>query len=219
MPHSYALSLPDEPNRSQWLVPVPSGGRTLKAAHVALPRGVHQHSLLPRLSNSSFSANYRVAFARQTQWQVPANLLYFLDFPEHRPPVAFEVLISHLSEKLCEPVLDGMNHPAQHGLEATFHLFPDVMQVWVLKRLDDSRLAMAADVLRLLCRFKPIDEVWRETLLAKAFASNSVEVRDAAVQAVESWGEPKLISLLKRRHEPESWLASYAIGVLRDYGV
>ena len=46
----------------------------------------------------------------------------------------------------------------------------------------------------------------------------NVEMRDAAVQAIESWGERDLIDVLRTHQEPEPWLREYIQDVIDDLG-
>ena len=41
-------------------------------------------------------------------------------------------------------------------------------------------------------------------------------MRDAAVQAVESWEDTTCVDLLRRHEEPVDWLADYIRNVLAD---
>lgn len=70
--------------------------------------------------------------------------------------------------------------------------------------------ARSASLLRLLGRAAGINGASRRFVVERGLASDSVEVRDAAVQAVESWEDASLANLLRGRHEPVAWLASYA---------
>jgi hypothetical protein len=43
-----------------------------------------------------------------------------------------------------------------------------------------------------------------------------VEVREAAVRAIEMWEDPAIIGYLERREEKVSWLANYIKQVIKD---
>ncbi len=73
-----------------------------------------------------------------------------------------------------------------------------------------------ADILRLLARFKPYTPQWRQQIVRAALGSRSPDVRDAAMQAVESWAEPQLADLLSSHTDTAPWLAEYAAKVVRD---
>ena len=53
-------------------------------------------------------------------------------------------------------------------------------------------------------------------LVRDGLAKNSVEVRDAAIQAAESWGDSELIEVLKAHSETEPWLRQYLNDVIDD---
>jgi hypothetical protein len=118
-----------------------------------------------------------------------------------------------------EPVIDGFNHPGQPILVKVFENYPNAAAQWIQDHIArPSRPSTAADVLKLLCRFKPHTPVWRRDIVAAALESTSVEVRDAAIQAVESWAEPELLALLRVHSDTGPWLADYAAQIIRDIG-
>jgi len=45
-----------------------------------------------------------------------------------------------------------------------------------------------------------------------------LEVRDAAIQAVEYWRDPGLLPILAGHSEPVGWLDEYRRGVVGDLG-
>ena len=51
-----------------------------------------------------------------------------------------------------------------------------------------------------------------------ALALDDVEIRDAAVQAAELWGDREILLVLKSHSEPESWLRDYIFDVIDDLG-
>jgi hypothetical protein len=116
-----------------------------------------------------------------------------------------------------EPVLDGFNHPGQPILIKIFESYPGAASEWMLDHITKlSYPSRTADIIRLLCRFRPRTSAWRSQIVAAALRSSSVEVRDAAIQAVESWAEPELVSLLRKHSDTAQWLAEYAAQIIRD---
>ena len=75
---------------------------------------------------------------------------------------------------------------------------------------------MKADLLRLLSRQKPFTGDWRLRVIQIGLSSQNIELRDAAVQAAESWEDPGVIELLKSHKENCAWLADYISRVLQD---
>lgn len=112
----------------------------------------------------------------------------------------------------AEPVEDGVTHPAEELLER------------YVGRVDGEYLVNAvlqdavhsADLLRLLGRIDSVPTDARIALVRRALASADVEIRDAAVQASESWDDPELAPFLKAHSEPITWLAQYVARVADD---
>jgi hypothetical protein len=122
-------------------------------------------------------------------------------------------IVSALDE---EPIEDGITHRAQHALVEHINEFGTVGFASYVAALFPA--ARAASLLRLFGRSEKIGTELHKALLAWGLASTSVEVRDAAIQAAENWGDDDLIGLLSRHQEPVVWLGSYAARVVRDLG-
>jgi phosphatidylethanolamine/phosphatidyl-N-methylethanolamine N-methyltransferase len=130
----------------------------------------------------------------------------------------FNVYVQNLHQTLQqEPVLDGFDHPGLSLLIEAFEDYPDSATQWIQDQLTSpTRPSVAADILRLLCRFKPRTPSWRRDIVVAALESKSDEVRDAAIQAVETWREPELLAALRAHSDAAPWLADYATQVIRD---
>ena len=118
----------------------------------------------------------------------------------------------------AEPVEDGLTHPGEHVLTRMVQR-DSVAAKACLERIlrKGCSPAMAAAVLRLLGRIdRPFDVVWRAEMVAEALRHRNVEVRDAAVQAVEQWEELDLIPTLQRHNESIDWLQDYIHQVIAD---
>ena len=63
---------------------------------------------------------------------------------------------------------------------------------------------------------KPYRLEWRYQIVSAALGLPSLDIRDAAIQAVESWAETELIELLLSHTDSAPWLAEYAAQVVRD---
>ncbi|MCY3826305.1 MAG: HEAT repeat domain-containing protein [Candidatus Dadabacteria bacterium] len=116
---------------------------------------------------------------------------------------------------------DGMNHPAERIIRKALRS-PKNRQVldWLKSfSLDEEHPDFAASVLRCLGRqTKPGTCSWRTELIRRALTTDDVEIRDAAVQAAESWDEEESANILKSHHEPEPWLREYILDVISDLG-
>ena len=119
----------------------------------------------------------------------------------------------------AEPLEDGMDHPAEQIIKEALR-FSENRQIldWLKDfSLDTERPSFAASVLRCLGRQTNQGTYsWRAELVRRGLAVDSVEIRDAAVRAAESWGDRGLASILKSHHESESWLREYILDVIND---
>ena len=117
------------------------------------------------------------------------------------------------------PVEDGIEHPAE---EIIVSALSEARGSHILSWLrefcaDASQPSFAASVLRCLGRCKRIGTVsWRVGLVRDGLAMNDVEIRDAAVQAAESWGDAEMVETLRAHDEVEPWLRQYALDVIED---
>lgn len=119
----------------------------------------------------------------------------------------------------AEPLEDGMDHSAEEIIEQAFQT-GEVSSVLVWLRdfcLDATQPSFAASVLRCLGRqIRPGTDNWRASLVREGLAMNDIEIRDAAVQAAESWGESNLADVLESHSEPVTWLQEYISDVIDD---
>ena len=121
----------------------------------------------------------------------------------------------------ADPVEDGMSHPAEEIIGEALRSTEDKPVLNWLRAfsLDAARPSFAASVLRCLGRQTPLGtSSWRADLVRGGLAVDDVEIRDAAVQAAESWGERSLADVMKAHSEPEPWLREYIEDVLSDLG-
>ena len=122
----------------------------------------------------------------------------------------------------AEPVEDGVAHTAEQILARALDTGDRSTMLDVVAALcvDTARPGFSAATLRCLGRLTPPgSSAWRSALVRGALAHTDVEVRDAAVQAAESWGDADLIDVLRAHRETEAWLANYireVVGSLRD---
>ena len=121
----------------------------------------------------------------------------------------------------ADPLEDGMDHSAQQIIGAALRS-EDGQRVLEWLRdfcLDAAHPSFAASVLRCLGRQeRPGTVAWRTEVVRAALAMDDMEIRDAAVQATESWAEESLRNVLYSHSEPESWLRPYIRDVIDDLG-
>ncbi len=116
-----------------------------------------------------------------------------------------------------EPVLDGYDHPAQEVLARNLARDADRTLGWVEAiLLRGDKPAWAADTLRLICRLGVLSADQRAALVQLELQSNFLEVRDAAMQAVETWGASPLLDVLKRHSDTDKFLSDYAARIVGD---
>ena len=108
-----------------------------------------------------------------------------------------------------EPFEDGMDHPADRIIENALRSSgsQSILDWLISFSLDTERPNFASSVLRCLGRQTHIGTAaWRAELVRNALATDDIEIRDAAVQAAESWGGLEVVNVLMLHNEPESWL-------------
>jgi len=136
----------------------------------------------------------------------------------------------HERQRLCdrlavaiesEPIEDGMDHAAERVIAMALDAgHPDVVLRWIRSIcLDSARPTFAAGVLLCVARQPMVGTAaWREELVRGGLAADDLEVRDAAIQAVEYWRDPGLLPILAGHSEPVGWLDEYRRGVVGDLG-
>ena len=118
-----------------------------------------------------------------------------------------------------EPFEDGMDHPADQIIENALRSSgsQSILDWLSAFSLDTERPNFASSVLRCLGRQTHIGTAaWRAELVRNALATDDIEIRDAAVQAAESWGGLEVVNVLMLHNEPESWLQEYILEIIDD---
>ena len=118
-----------------------------------------------------------------------------------------------------DPVEDGMYHPGEEIIEKALGSkeSPRVLEWLKDLSLDPRHPSFSSEVLRCLSRqIHPGTAAWRAELVRDALAMDDIEVRDAAIQAAESWGGVQIRSVLNSHRESESWLREYIGDVIDD---
>lgn len=112
----------------------------------------------------------------------------------------------------ADPLEDGINHPAELVIaEALGSKEEHRVLNWLSTlSLDADHPGFAASVLRCLGRQDhPGTSSWRVALVREGLATDDVEIRDAAAQVAELWGDLELIEVLQSHFETEPWLRDY----------
>ena len=114
-----------------------------------------------------------------------------------------------------------MDHPAESVIAAALDSGDaDVVLRWIRSIcLVSTKPTFAAGVLLCVARQPEVGTAaWRKELVRGGLAADDVEVRDAAIQAVEYWRDSGLRPILAAHSEPVGWLDEYRRGVVRDLG-
>lgn len=118
-----------------------------------------------------------------------------------------------------EPVEDGVTHAAEGILESALlgDAYSGILD-WISQATTDtSNPAHSASILRCLGRLSfGLSTARRVKIVDDALRTDNLEIRDAAVQAAERWGDKPLIEILIAHDEPEVWLAEYIEEVISD---
>ncbi len=118
-----------------------------------------------------------------------------------------------------EPFEDGKDHPADQIIEDALRSTEDqrILDWLSAFSLDAAHPSFASSVLRCLGRQAHIGTAaWRAGLVRNALAMVDIEIRDAAVQAAESWGGREIVEVLISHDEPEQWLRECIPEIIDD---
>lgn len=127
---------------------------------------------------------------------------------------SFAAIRRELDEAAIE---DGVSHRAERLVSTHVAAFGEAGLLDAAR--SDESPARAAAFLRLLGRSSSLGSRLRARLVSWGLSSASVEIRDAAVQAVENWADRALAGQLRAHREPIGWLRDYAAAVVRDLEV
>lgn len=113
-----------------------------------------------------------------------------------------------------EPIEDGVSHAGESNVAEIIATYgANVFTAVILKT---ENLSLAAAMIRLLGRANPPARAVRHQLIEHGLGSESVEIRDAIVQAVELWEDQEGAHILRDHDEYISWLADYIQRVVNE---
>ena len=164
-------------------------------------------------------SNRGVEGTTQEGWAFVVNYL-----PEAQQAVVDDRDQQRLASQLwtsfeVDSVEDGMGHQAERIIAEALRTAKDRRVLGWFKAFctDASQPSFAASVLRCLGRHSSVGTVsWRVGLVRDGLAMDSVETRDAAIQAAESWGDSEVLDVLRSHSEAEPWLQQYILDLIDD---
>lgn len=138
-----------------------------------------------------------------------------------RPKHAYKSFRSKLISTLVdEPIEDGVTHPAEHVIDEALRTNSWECRDWLSRALVEhyqTRPSISASIVRCVGRLE-YDRVgnWGMRVADDALRHKDVEVREAAVRALEAWGGCEALGVLRRHRDTEAWLNEYVQQVIVD---
>lgn len=113
------------------------------------------------------------------------------------------------------PIESGYLHPGEAPLKALLR-GAGMQEVLEVLRSGGLDAGSSAGLLRLLGRSRDTTSAARREVVRWGLASRDPEIRDAAMQAVENWGDSALVPHLRRHIEDVDWLEAYRLQIVAD---
>ena len=194
------------------------GAPTLGSSGLAQARARNLASWI-QASSGSASFSYDVTFAHAVLPEPVTLLVTALDVApgderDQPSPLVLRRIATLRAAIEAEPVEDGTSHPAERVIAET--IAGNEAEGFVSALLEVAPSPLQASMLRLLGRAPVQDAPLRRRVIEAGLSSEDVQIRDAAVQAVESWEDAACIELLRQHEEPVKWLADYIQDVIVD---
>lgn len=153
---------------------------------------------------------------------LPDILSYLASTDQHDPvnPTTHARLERRLQDAFeRQPLEDGIDHAAEDIIrEALQTPYPHVALEWLRSfALDPKNPVFAASTLRCLGRVEDLGAlIWRTELVRAGLKMDNIEMRDAAIQAAENWGDREMLGVLQVHAESNSLLRRYVEDVISD---
>ncbi len=121
---------------------------------------------------------------------------------------------------LDEAIEDGVTHPAESLIDEAFRADSSDCQNWLSQVLVEhypTRPSLCASIVRCIGRLD-YDRVrgWGMRVVDDALQNRDIEVREAAIRALEAWGRPAALDVLRRHKDAVAWLNEYVRQVVVD---
>ena len=173
----------------------------------------------PRLGPFEFTEYFPRSFKSLISWHQYFNRNLTTDSAESVPLAKASLLRELMADFVSEPVEAGMAHEAERTLSRALSNNPiDEVLDWIAEfSTDVGRPSLSASTLLCLANLpKPGTIEWRVDLVRDALDTGHVEIKDAAIQAVEVWGDSDLANVLSAHQEDVPWLRDYIQSVIDD---
>lgn len=119
-----------------------------------------------------------------------------------------------------EPIEDGVTHPAEAVIAGVLCKNTSACKNWLSRALEEHKVthpSLAASIVRCVGRLEYVQvDAWGMGVADDALRHGSVEVREAAVRALEAWGGRKALEMLRNHHDKRPWLDDYVQDVIAD---
>ncbi len=153
---------------------------------------------------------------------LPEILSYLASTDEQRcvEPVAHAQLERQLQNAFeRQPFEDGIDHAADDIIQEALQTpYQHVALEWLRSfALDTENPVFAASTLRCLGRVENLGTpIWRTELVREGLMMEDLEMRDAAIQTAENWGDREMVEVLQAHTESNSLLRRYVEDVISD---
>lgn len=145
---------------------------------------------------------------------------------KYPPPVQDDLTHAQLESQLQnaferEPVEDGILHAAENIIRDALRspVRQEMLEHLRSLALNAKDPVVAASTLRCLGREREAGSAsWRTELVRAALKADDLLMRDAAIQAAETWGDKEIVEILQGHTETDEWLRSYLENVIADLG-
>lgn len=139
-------------------------------------------------------------------------------FENQRKYESFKDLL--VARLIDEPIEDGVSHPAEQLIAQALRDNARVCHDWISEALVEqyrTHPSLGASILRCVGRLR-FEQVrgWGLRVVDDALGEQDVEVREAAVRALEAWGGTECLELLERHVDSVPWVNEYVRQVIMD---
>lgn len=216
--HEFILSASDDPENA--FPETPGTGLSSRVQHVLLFIAACESladALRPEVVERLFEPGVSVAYQRVGGYGLRLARLPGVSQPERRYIRFRTKLIATL---LDEPIEDGVTHSAEGLIDEALRADPSDCQNWLSQVLVEqypTRPSLCASIVRCIGRLDH-NRVrgWGMRVIDDALQNRDAEVRDAAICALEAWGGPAALDMLRRHQDAEAWLSEYVQQVIVD---